>query len=132
MQQCLTLGDAMWTQCLAETDDDHEWIPNPDQKGVLGIRINHEMIHSWRTAATEGNEVLKGNRLIPFWRGKTGKGVNLRRVFTEPKGLDLVMWLQGTAATPYLESGPMTRPEVWRRLTTVFQGNFITFAIWVN
>ena len=60
--------------------------------------------------------LLAGKRLLPFWRGDPSRGVNLRRVFTEPRPFDLVLWVQGTAATPYLEKGPLTKPEVWRRL----------------
>ena len=45
---------------------------------------------------------------------------------------DLVLWVQGTAAAPYLEKGPKTKPETWRRLQTIFQGQFIGFAFWFN
>jgi hypothetical protein len=34
----------MWTFILAETDDDNEWIPNPRQKGVLGVKVTQEMV----------------------------------------------------------------------------------------
>jgi hypothetical protein len=50
----------------------------------------------------------------------------------EPRPLDLVLWVQGTAATPYLEKGELTKPAVWNRLTRVFGGEFVGFAIWFN
>ena len=61
-----------------------------------------------------------------------GRGINIRKVFTEPREFDLVLWVQGSGASPYLERGPMTKPEFWRRLMGTFRGNFIGFAIWFN
>ena len=46
--------------------------------------------------------------------------------------MDLILWVQGTAAAPYLEAGTVTQPEVWTRLLRVFRGEFIGFAIWFN
>ena len=45
---------------------------------------------------------------------------------------DLVLWVQGSAATPYLEKGEFTRHEVWDRLLRVFEGEFVGFALWFN
>jgi hypothetical protein len=69
---------------------------------------------------------------VPYWRVAENKGVNLRRVFTEPRDMDVILWIQGTAAMPYLEDGSVTQPEVWTRLSRVFRGEFIGFAIWFN
>src|SRR5438270_4723429 len=38
----LAMAKEMWTFILAETDDDHEWIPNPRQTGVLGVAVSQE------------------------------------------------------------------------------------------
>jgi hypothetical protein len=132
LEQMLALSKESWKFILAETDDDHEWIPNPKQKGVLGISVHQEMIDSWLDFVEETEALLAGKRLIPFWRGDEKRGVNLKRVFTEPRTLDLVLWIQGTAATTYLEEGPITKQTVWDRLQRVFRGEFIGFAIWFN
>lgn len=132
LQTVLKLSGEMWEQVLAETDDDHEWIPNPSQQGELGIAVTDEMVDQWLLAVKEGNEVLNGKRLIPFWRGAGNRGVNLRRVFTEPTAFDLVLWTQGTAAAPYLEEGELTKPEVWRQLQEIFGARFVIFALWFN
>jgi len=132
LERMLALSKESWKYILAEEDDDHEWIPNPKQKGVLGIPIRREMIESWLETVNEAEALLAGERLVPFWRGTEKRGVNLRRVFTEPKTLDLVLWVQGMAATPYLEDGTLTKPEVWQRLLRVFGGEFIGFAFWFN
>ena len=116
----------------AETDDDHEWIPNPRQKGVLGVPVRQEMIDGWMRFLDESEDLLAGKKLVPFWRGAETRGVNLRKVFTDPRPFDSVLWIQGIGATPYLEDGPMTNPEVWGRLQRVFGGEFFGFAIWFN
>jgi hypothetical protein len=122
-----------WELILAETDDDHEWIPSPKQTGVIpNVRVTPEMVQGWQGFLTEADAILKGNKLIPFWRGNGKQGLNLRRVFTEPQRFDLVLWVQGTAAVPYLEEGTKTDPEVWDRLLRVFRGEFIGFALWFN
>jgi len=126
------LSRESWKFILAETDDDHEWIPNPRQTGVLSVPVRQEMVDGWLEFLEETEALLAGKRLIPFWRGDPSRGVNLRRVFTEPRPFDLVLWIQGSAATPYLEKGPLTKPEVWARLQRVFGGESIGFAIWFN
>ncbi len=125
-----------WKRILAENDDDREWLPNPNQTGVLpNVRVQQEMIDAWHEFLDEMELLLQGKRLIPFWRGdqeSQARGVNLRRVFTEPQQFDLVLWISGTAADPYLEDGPLTDPRVWQRLMRVFGGEFFGFAIWFN
>jgi hypothetical protein len=132
-------GKELWKFILAETDDDHEWIPNPKQKGVVGVQVTQEMVDAWRETLDETQQLLQGKKLLPFWRGEMeGRGVNLRRVFTEPQPtFDVIEWVQGTAATPYLENGPVTKfadPGTGTRLTGPFGGplNFAAFGFWFN
>lgn len=125
-------GRESWKFIRAETDDDQEWIPNAKQNSALGVRLTDEMIDSWLSFLNEADELLNGRRLVPFWRKSTPQGLNLKRVFLEPRLFDLVLWVQGTAAIPYLEDGPQTRPEIWQRLQRVFRGEFIGFALWFN
>jgi hypothetical protein len=133
LEKMIAQSRAMWKLVLAETDDDNEWIPGPKQKSVLtGLKVSQEMVDGWMLFLDEAEALLKGKKLIPFWRGKGDMGVNLRRVFLEPRTFDLVLWVQGTAAVPYLEKGEFTRKETWDRLQRVFGGDFIGFAIWFN
>jgi hypothetical protein len=131
-------GKRMWKFILAETDDDNEWIPNPKQTGVVGVRVTQEMVDNWLATLDEVEQLLQGKKLLPFWRGKAaGVGVNLRKAFTEPaREFDLVRWVQGTAATPYLEKGPITGLADRRtiaRLDRAFGGfRFFGFAFWFN
>jgi len=134
LEQVIGQSRLTWNAVAAETDDDREWIPGAHQRGVLpGVRVTSEMVDGWHEFLDESEQLLAGEKLIPFWR-KTDEphGVNLQRVFTEPRRLDLLLWLQGTAAVPYLEKGPTTSTDVWNRLQTIFGGQFIGFAVWFN
>ncbi|MCA9015023.1 MAG: hypothetical protein KDA77_06790 [Planctomycetaceae bacterium] len=128
---------SMWKYYQAETDDEHEWIPNPNQTGVLQVKVTQEMLDTWLAVLDETGLILQGKKLIPFWRGtQTTQGVNFRRVFTEPRMIDPFLWVQGTAAAPYLEQGPITdfaSPEMLGRINGTFGGmNFFTMAFWFN
>jgi hypothetical protein len=101
-----------WDLIERETDNDREWIPGPDQTSVVeGVAMDKERLAAWRRFLDEAEAVLNGKKLIPFWRGNTDRGINLMKAFTEPKDFDLVLWVQGTAALPYLEDGEVTCPQ---------------------
>ena len=87
----------------------------------------------------ESESLLTGKKLVPFWRSTsaevvagTAQGLNLQRVFNHPRHFDLVLWVQGTDAVPYLEQGELTDQRVWAQLTDAFRGQFWGFAIWIN
>jgi hypothetical protein len=91
-----------------------------------------EMIQGWFAFLDEMEEILAEKKLLPFWREAGGRGINLRRVFTEPSALDLILWIQGTGAAPYLENGTITSPDFWETTNRIFRGQFLGFAIWFN
>ena len=131
--QVLELSRVTWRALAAETDDDREWIPSTKQTGVIpGISINAEMAEGWQAFLNEAEAILQGKKLLPFWRSPDGRGINLRRVFHEPQTLDLVLWIQGSGAAPFLEVGPRTEIESWRELNDAFGGQFVGFALWFN
>lgn len=133
LEAVVKLSRESWKFYEAETDNDNEWIPNAKQSTVMpGGNVTEEMMTGWKEFLDEADALLAGKVLIPFWRDAGGRGINLRRVFMEPKGFDLVLWVQGTAAAPYLEEGPVTKPELWQRLQRVFRGGFVGFAVWFN
>jgi len=133
LQAVVAQSKESWKWIMAETDDDHEWLPNPRQTGVIpDVRVTDEMVGAWLNLMDQSGRVLSGERLIPFWRGDGGRGVNLRKVFLQPRNLDLVLWVQGPAAAPYLETGEMTDPGTWRSLQQAFGSQFPGFALWFN
>lgn len=131
-----TIGHSreMWAAAKSESDDDREWIPNPNQHcPIVRADITPKMLESWDLMLDESEAVLDGRKLIPFWRGtdKT-RGVNLFKVFHEPRDMDLILWVHGSAAVPFLERGELTLPETWRRIRRPFGRNFFFFAGWFN
>ncbi len=134
LEATVALSRSSWAAILAETDDDHEWIPNPKQKtAVPNGQTTDEMVRTWTEFLDEFGPILAGNKLVPFWRGNDRTlGLNLRRICLEPRPFDLVLWLQGTALIPYLEVGDVTKPETWSRFNRIFRGQFIGFALWYN
>ena len=140
------MGTALesWTLILAETDDDHEWLPNPKQTGVLRIPVTSELIDGWHAVLVEMEDLLEGRKLVPFWRDhvrifsppadipREGRGINLKKVFLEPREFDLILTIQGSAMLPYVERGTLSHPETWNNLTQVFRGQFFGFAVWFN
>lgn len=133
LQNVTALSRQSWKLILAETDNDREWLPNPRQKGVIpNARVTQPMIDNWLAFMNETDVLLAGKKLVPFWRKREVKGINLNKVFTQPSSFDLVLWVQGTAAAPYLETGTKTDTGVWQRLMQVFRGQFFQFAAWFN
>jgi hypothetical protein len=133
LEAMVSLSRRSWDLILKETDDENEWIPSPKQTGVIpNVRVTQEMIGGWKMFLSEAEQILKGEKLVPFWRGNQARGVNLRKVFMQPQRFDLALWVQGTGAAPYLEQGTLTDPVVWNRLLRVFEGEFIGFAFWFN
>ncbi len=122
-----------WDAIMAENDDEREWIPSPTQTGVVpGVTITSEMVQEWRRFLTEAEALLSGEKLAPFWRGGPEMGLNVHRMFTEPRRFDLVLWVQGTGVAPYLEAGEITDPETWQQFQRTFRGRFLSFALWFN
>lgn len=133
MIEVIRLSRETWKAIEAETDDDREWIPSPRQANVvLGVRVTKEMVAGWHEFLDEAEKALEGKLLIDHWRFADGEGVNLKRVFTEPREFDLVLWAQGMAALPYREKGEVADGDTWRRFNRLFGGEFIGFAIWFN
>jgi hypothetical protein len=132
LKQTIALSRESWQAIEAERDDDREWIPNPHQTNRFAdvLPVTAERIAAWHQVLDQAEAILDGEKLIPHWR--FNQGVNLRRVFEEPQPFDLVLWITGPAALPYLEEGPVLSPDEWNRLTRAFEGNFGLFAVWVN
>ncbi|MBH8565661.1 hypothetical protein I8748_26395 [Nostoc sp. CENA67] len=133
LQSVTALSRESWKLILAETDNDREWLPNPRQKAVIpNATVTQPMIDGWLSFLDEADTLLTGKKLVPFWRKREVRNINLNRVFTKPSDFDLVLWVQGTAAAPYLEFGKQTKAETWRQLLQVFRGQFFQFAAWFN
>ncbi len=132
LESVAALSRESWAYILAESDDEAEWIPSPTQKNSVmpGAAVTQQTVDGWMVFLGEFEALLQGKKLIPHWR--LDKGINLRRVFLEPRVFDPILWAQGSAALPYLEDGPMTDAQTWDRLMQMFEGNFLGYAVWFN
>ena len=120
-----------WKLIDAETGDDREWIPNPRQKHVaLGQLVSPEQMTAWFAFLDESEAILEGRRLAPHWR--FAKGIDVKAFFEKPQSFDVVLFVTGQGALPYLADGPITSPERWARIIRAFEGNFFQFAVWFN
>jgi hypothetical protein len=129
-KNAVALSRKTWTAVRAETDDDNEWLPAPTQKGVLDMPVSEEMITSWLAMLDELDAVLDGGRLVPHPR--FARGINFKRVLTEPRQFDLVLWITGHGVLPYLEDGPLADGRSWAQAGQVFRGQFLAYALWFN
>ena len=130
LKQVTALSRQDFAAIVAETDNDREWIPNPKQTGAAGSPVTTEQIAAWHAVLDTFDGLLDGTLLMPHWRLK--QGVNLRRVFEEPRPFDLILWITGPAALPYVENGRVLTSKEWRDMTAAFEGSFGSYAIWFN
>ena len=132
LKSAVALSRESWKAIEAETDDDREWIPSPKQKnGVLpGMPVTAEFVATWRAALDDFDAVLDGKKLVPHWR--LTKGINLKKVFEEPRLFDAVLWATGHAAAPYAEDGETISQENWSRWNRGMGGNFLPYAFYFN
>ncbi len=52
MKSVIALSRKTWDAVRAETDNDNEWLPGPNQKGVLDLPVTGDMIASWLASST--------------------------------------------------------------------------------
>lgn len=121
-----------WTAVDRETDNDREWIPNDRQVSGLGLEFPKDLGATWQPVLADGEALLKGDLLVPYWRlGSTG-GVNVGRMFTEPAPIDVAGWIQGWAALPYLESGRQISSANLSRFEALVMGESALFMALLN
>ncbi|TIO50190.1 MAG: hypothetical protein E5X80_19330 [Mesorhizobium sp.] len=133
--EMIRLSREDWKAILAENDNDREWLPGPQQKGVnplTGLEVGEEQVMAWLATLTMAEDLLEGRVLLPHFR-ITGKGINMKRFFDEPKPFDLVLSITGPAIAPYVESGKILTSDDFDQIQREFGGaGFLIFALWFN
>ncbi|WP_292634664.1 hypothetical protein, partial [Mesorhizobium sp.] len=133
--EMIRLSREDWKSILAETDNDREWLPGPQQKGanpLTGLDVGQEQVTAWLATLTMAEDLLEGRVLLPHFR-IAGKGINMKRFFDEPKPFDLVLSITGPGIAPYLESGKILTSDDFDQIQREFAGaGFLTFALWFN
>ncbi|MCZ8078975.1 MAG: hypothetical protein O9289_05430 [Rhodobacteraceae bacterium] len=123
---------SFWAAVETETDNTAEWLPNDRQTSALGLTLPPGTGATWLSVLADGEALLKGEKLIPYWRLGDGAGVNLARMFTDPAPIDVKDWIQGTGALPYLEKGDTITPESWRQFEAMMGGDAMLMSLWLN
>lgn len=108
-----------------------EWIPAPAQRQTEGFpRVTADVLNGWLQFLDAFEGMLDGRLLIPHWR--FDKGVNLRRMFEEPRPLSPILLIQGSDALPYLEEGEIADSQYLEPMMMLMGGDFLTYSIWFN
>lgn len=123
---------SFWTMVAAETDDDREWIPGDDQKAALGFDIPKGAGEAWLAVLEDAEQVLNGERLIPYWRFAPGHGIDLKHWLDDPQPVDLVGWIQGSAALPHTREGRTVGRDSWQDFTGMFGGRAGLYMVLFN
>jgi hypothetical protein len=123
---------AFWRLARAETDDTLEWVPNDRQTSALGLQMPEGAGDAWLSVLADAELMLQGKLLIPYWRLGDGAGLNLQKLLLEPRPVDIVAWVEGTAALPYAERGPRVSAGNWRMFDALMGGNGMLFAAFIN
>ncbi len=131
MLTVMRLNRTTWRLIQAETDNDHEWLPNPKQTSPFpGLKVTQEMIDGWLKTVDAAEAILEGKLLAPHMR--FGRGVNMKRFFEEAKTFDLLLFLTGPNSISYVEKGPIWDQSLMQSMSQPFGRNFGAYALWFN
>jgi hypothetical protein len=132
LKSVVALSRETWKAVLAESDDDREWLPSPRQqsRAVPSLPMTDAMVTGWLAALDDFDAVLDGRKLLGHWR--FNKGIDLRMFFEEPKPFDLVLWVTGHGAMPFLKDGPVLSGSAWQSWNAAFAGNFLGYLFFIN
>ncbi|MCC0063007.1 MAG: hypothetical protein H6895_02825 [Defluviimonas sp.] len=128
----VALNRSFWTKVATETDNEAEWIPNPQQTAALGFSLPQDADRLWLSVLADGEKLLKGELLVPYWRFRPGHGVNLGKWIDAPQPVNVIAWIQGSATLPYAETGTVMSDVNWRRFEQLVEGRATLFAILLN
>ncbi|MCS6758737.1 MAG: hypothetical protein MO852_06670 [Candidatus Devosia euplotis] len=120
-----------WELILAETDDNRELVPSPDQTSLFdNMPIIGATAAAWHETLDVFDQILDGQLLVPHWRFK--QGFDLKAYFETAERTDLVMLLTGAGALPFLREGPIANTESFATANAVFGESFFNYAFWFN
>ncbi len=130
---CIANSRKMMNAIAAETDDEMEWIPGPNQTSQIpNMKVTPEIVATWTDTLNELEMVLEGKKLVPHFRIRGDKGINLKKFMEQVKVIDVVMLVHGSDFLPYVEAGPVTSTETWRELNRRSNNNLFFFGFWFN
>lgn len=129
----ITLSRQSWALILAEIDDDKEWLSGPRQRGPFSnMRVTDETVAGWMGFLDQAEGVLEGRYLIPHWRFDNSQGINIRRMFEEPRTLDPILLITGSGAIPYIDTGPLAPGSTLDTGLSLLDGGMLAYFLWFN
>jgi hypothetical protein len=105
------LNREAWRHIRAETDDDHEWLPNAKQTSVIGLPVRDAMIDGWLETMDEFEKLLEGKHLLPIgllFRNEQ-RGFNVKTFLEQPPAaIEFQKLGAGGIDEKYLEKGTLS------------------------
>lgn len=132
LKQTIALNHDVWRLVALETDNANEWIPGPAQQAALGFPLPPDTGSRWLAVLTELEQMLDGKLLLPYQMVPPDAGINLEKWFEKPSSLDLIGWIQGGDALPYLEKGNVITWQAYWGFNQLFEGRGLLYAIFLN
>jgi len=130
--EMLRQNQVFWDAVLQETDNDREWLPNPDQTGALGVSIDAQTISAWQSILDDAQGVLEGRLLVPHPLLPEGYGINVSAWLDDPGPIDLIAWIHGRAVSKYVAKGPLITQSNWLAFRRLARGNARGLAFYFN
>lgn len=139
MVKVCELNRETWRFVRAETDDDHEWLPHPKQKGVIGLPVTGEMIDGWLKAVDEVEGLLTGKKLLDL-KGLVnteGKGLSVKELLDHPpEKLELIKVANAGVDPKYLAKLTAENTfddQALNRVMRLFDDSLaVAYAAWFN
>lgn len=132
LRDMVALNRDFWARVAVETDNDREWLPNDAQQSALGLPVPPGTGAAWLAVLDDLDALLTGEKLVPHWRVNGAGGVDIGAMFDDPRPIDLMGWVQGWAALPYLKPGPLVSTDSLNAFDTMMSGQTMLFALYLN
>ncbi|KZL21149.1 hypothetical protein PsAD2_00434 [Pseudovibrio axinellae] len=127
----MQLNYETWDLVSKETDDDNEWLPNPNQTSPFqALPVTQPTIDAWLQNVKAAEHVLNGDLLIPSMSFEGG--INMKTFFQTAQTFDIVLFITGPNSADYIEDGEVSDGNFMRTITRPMGRNFGSFAIWFN
>ncbi|TNC51871.1 hypothetical protein FHG66_03405 [Rubellimicrobium rubrum] len=121
-----------WSLVPREQDNNQEWIPNKNQTSATGLPFPPGTGARWLAVLRDGERILQGELLIPYWRVGSQAGLNLAALFENPPEIDIAGVIQGATLLPYLEEGPIADGQSLQLFGELVQGDSPLYAVLLN